>query len=191
MFAEGDRGSEDVEPTRRGNGGGAEAVIVSGMERPRTPPALVPAALSCLLSIVACSGGGDEGDVLVERMNDRIAETAARPELDVDRVVVRHILVPFIGAVRADDATRTFVEAEKHAARLLSRIDAGADFAALMAEHSSDPGPGEYEMTRGDREGMATSFWKTSWRLSVGETSVAGYDDTDSPFGWHIIQRVE
>ncbi len=156
-----------------------------------TPLTLLLLATSLVVSAIGCSGAGDDEEALLENLRLRVAETAARDELDVDRVKVRHVLVSFIGALRADDATRTFAEAEKHAAKLLARIDAGADFGALMERHSSDPGPGEYEMTRADREGMATSFWKTAWRLRVGEVSVAGYDETDSPFGWHIMQRVE
>lgn len=155
-----------------------------------TPLSFAVIALAALLTFPACSDRDQDASAL-EKMRARIAETAGRAENDVDRVKVRHILISFIGAARAEEATRTFAEAEKQAARLLTRIDDGADFAALMKKHTSDPGPGEYEMTLADREGMATSFWKTSWRLGVGETSVAGYDEKDSPFGWHIIQRVE
>ena len=46
---------------------------------------------------------------------------------------------------------------------------------------------GRQPMARGD---MAKGFGDTSFSLKVGEIAIANYDPVASPFGWHIIRRV-
>ncbi len=41
------------------------------------------------------------------------------------------------------------------------------------------------------RQGMATSFGDVSFGLKVGEVGMAPFDAAKSPFGWHIIKRLE
>ncbi|MGE0552335.1 MAG: peptidylprolyl isomerase [Gemmatimonadales bacterium] len=48
------------------------------------------------------------------------------------------------------------------------------------------PGPDYYP-----RQGMAPAFGDVGWRLQVGQIGVAPFDPDKSPFGWHIIKRVE
>jgi parvulin-like peptidyl-prolyl isomerase len=145
--------------------------------------------------VPAEEGSADE-DAL-EALRRNVAETAAREELDVEQVRVAHILVAFAGADRAT-VTRSKEEAELLAAELLARIEAGEDFMELMKASSDDPGPCVYGMTTGTpggdfypRNGMAPAFGHTGYRLEVGQTGVAAYHPEDSPFGWHIITRVE
>jgi hypothetical protein len=130
-------------------------------------------------------------------LRKNVADTRARAEHVDPRVQVEHILIAFAGAQRAR-ATRTREEAEALAARLLDQIGQGADFSALRKANSDDPGPGIYAMvvglSQGDeypRSGMARAFGDTGWRLKVGEIGVAAYDPDASPFGWHIIKRLE
>ncbi len=42
-----------------------------------------------------------------------------------------------------------------------------------------------------DRGNMATGFGDLSFSLAVGEIGIAEYDPKTSPFGWHIIKRVQ
>ena len=105
------------------------------------------------------------------------------------------------GAPRMDPSkvTRTKEEAEALAADLYAKLKAGADFQALMAEHTDDdPKSGRYTMTRGTpsepgvfpRSRMVPAFGDVGWRLEVGEIGVAPQDPRSSPFGWHLIKRL-
>jgi parvulin-like peptidyl-prolyl isomerase len=147
------------------------------------------------------AGGEAEGEAGAEdrlaALRRNVAETAARQELDVERLRVAHILVSFAG-VRGLTATRSKAEAEQLAADLLARIEAGEDFMELMRAHSDDTGDGVYGMTAGApssdfmaRQGMVAAFGNTGYRLEVGQVGVAAYHPEDSPYGWHIITRLE
>ena len=115
------------------------------------------------------------------------------------RVRVRHILIAFRGAQRSTQS-RSKEEAEQLAAELYARLLAGEDMQALMKQYSNDSGGGDYKMDAGSgdmangvyaRGRMAGAFGDTGWRLEVDEIGVAPFDPVKSPFGWHIIQRVE
>ena len=41
------------------------------------------------------------------------------------------------------------------------------------------------------RSDMALSFGDVSFKLDVGEIGMAGFNPELSPYGWHIIKRLE
>ena len=97
--------------------------------------------------------------------------------------------------------TRTKEEAEALAADLYAQLKSGADFTQLMSENSDDDRVvGAYTMVlsgpavRGQehpRSGMVPAFGDTGWRLEIGEVGVAPWDPASSPYGWHIVKRLE
>jgi len=145
------------------------------------------------------AGGQPASDVspAIVHLREFAEATAARPEVVAERVKVQHLLVSFRGT--GTRATRTKEEAEALAADLLARIEAGEDFAALIGKHTDDSAPGIYGMVASGnapngwyrRNGMVAAFGDVGWRLAVGELGVAAFDAQKSPFGWHIIRRVE
>lgn len=156
------------------------------------------ALLPCLLlsCIAGCRGDdatpgapAQAGDVA--RMQAAIAELDARPEHGAPAVKVQHVLIAFQGAPRITGVSRSLAEAERLAAEVFARARAGEDFTALMQQHSNDSGPGIYPMTKASRSGMVPGFGNVGWRLQPGEIGVAPYDATGSPFGWHVIKRLE
>ncbi len=124
-------------------------------------------------------------------MRAEIKALLARPELKVDKIKVQHILIAYRGAPRIQGITRTLAEAELLTAKLVQQIKAGADFTELMKKHSDDPGPGTYPMTAEGRGSMVAHFGNVGWRLKVGEVGVAPQDARKSPFGFHVIKRLE
>lgn len=128
------------------------------------------------------------------------AEVAARPEVSAQRVKVAHILVGFTGAPRMNIADRTPEQAEVRAAELFERVQKGESFEALMRSSSDDSGGGTYVMLAAGapseggafpRNDMVAAFGDVGWRLQVGQVGVAPHDPRKSPFGWHIIKRLE
>lgn len=127
----------------------------------------------------------------IAAMRESASQLSARTELDASTVKVRHVLVGRWAPGPTDDLKPLKPQAaEARAAELWRKAADGEDFAALM-KHSYDGGPGEYTMTLKDRENMVRAFWSAAWRLKPGEIGVTLYDRWDSPFGYHIIQRIE
>ena len=117
-----------------------------------------------------------------------------------DKVVVQHLLVSFAGRLPGRTIARTQAEAATLAASLFDRARGGEDFDALVKEFTDDrhpglytmvgrgqvPGPGEYA-----RDQMVAGFGDLAFGLAVGEIGLCDFDGVRSPFGWHLIKRVE
>lgn len=136
------------------------------------------------------STAATDGDVIAN-LRAGITELEGRTEHTASRIVVQHILIGFKGSVSGKSITRTRDEAEALAAQLFSEIQNGADFDALVKKHTDDSYPGRYPMTAAGRRQMVQGFGDVGWRLEVGKVGVAPHHDSKSPFGWHLIKRVE
>jgi parvulin-like peptidyl-prolyl isomerase len=168
--------------------------------------------LSLIPALPSCSGGpatqgeavaapsAEDSAAQVERLRADSAALAARAEHKADRIEVQHVLISFQGAPRMDPqrVKRSREEAEVLAADVYAQALAGAEFGALVEEHTDDSPPGIYSMTQNpkvaaqyQRQGMVPAFGNVGWRLEVGEVGVAPLDPKASPFGWHIIKRLK
>jgi hypothetical protein len=147
---------------------------------------LRPASVVLALFLVACSDPPDDSP-----LGREAAALLARPELDVPKVRLQHILLAFVGAMRGSESGHTMEEARALTSDVLARARAGEDFTELMRKHSGDEGPGIYVLTQDDREDFAKYFGDVGFRLQVGEIGVAPYHRVKSPFGWHVIKRLE
>jgi hypothetical protein len=133
-------------------------------------------------------------------------ETSEGNEGEPSHITVQHILIGFKGSVRGKDITRTKEEAEELAKELLAKAKAGEDFLQLVIEHTDDSPPGIYHMANFGERGnsrparpedmvfkrgeMVPAFGNTGFPLKVGETGLAEFDPMNSPFGWHIVKRI-
>lgn len=118
-----------------------------------------------------------------------------------DRLRVLHVLVAFRGAERAaDTVTRTQDEAEVLAKEIMARAQRGEDFKKLMKDYSNDPGEGNYALVnhgvvpRGPEIKRATfvpAFTKVAFSLALGDVGLAPFHPRESPFGYHVIKRIE
>jgi parvulin-like peptidyl-prolyl isomerase len=139
------------------------------------------------LALAACSS--DPPDTTPLGLD--VAALMARPEQTVEKVRVQHVLVAFVGAKRGSESKRTFAEARKLTDDVLARARAGEDFTALMKQFSYEEGSGIETLTPKNRGDYATNFAAIAFRLAVGEIGVAMYHPSKSPFGWHVIKRLE
>ena len=153
----------------------------------------------------ASSGGeSSDGESQITGEGDTKEETVTK---EPNYVTVQHILIGFKDAVGfkgrqvPPKATeRTQEEAKALADSLLERALKGEDYDNLVKEYTDDSAPGIYKMSNHgatpkpehrSRTGMVAAFGDTGFPLKIGEIGMAEYDPKTSPFGWHIVKRVE
>ncbi|MEQ8768011.1 MAG: peptidylprolyl isomerase [Planctomycetota bacterium] len=123
-----------------------------------------------------------------------------------DAIKVQHILigfkdaVGFRGSAPEGASSRTQAEAKTLANDLLNLARSGQDFDALVEKYTDDSPPGIYPMTNHGapskpgyrpRSGLVPAFGDVGFGLNVGEIGMSDYDPKTSPYGWHIIKRIE
>jgi hypothetical protein len=143
---------------------------------------------------------------LEEAIGMSLADASAVPEYAApgqlsqpERIAVQHILISFAGA--GTSATRTQDEAATLAAETLQRARRGEDFGELVQTLTDDSFPGIYRLCNTGfsprsadeypRGGMVPAFGDIGFALEVGGIAIAPFDPRSSPFGWHIIKRLE
>lgn len=124
-------------------------------------------------------------------MDADIKVLMAKAEVPDESIEIQHVLISFQGAPRMSGVTRTKAEAKVLAEKVYAEAIGGADFDALVKQYTNDSFPGIYPMTKARRAKMVKGFGDVGFRLKVGEIGVAPWDETASPFGWHIIKRVK
>ncbi|MCB9599190.1 MAG: peptidylprolyl isomerase [Sandaracinus sp.] len=123
----------------------------------------------------------DAGFVVMERLPD--------PQTGPTEIRARHILVSYVGARMAgEDVTRDREEAQGLAEAIARRARSGEDWDALHRAHSNETnGPEGGDLGRFGRGQMVPAFERAAFGLEVREIS----DAVESPFGFHVIQRLE
>ena len=138
------------------------------------------------LLLAACSDPPDESP-----LGKECAAILAKPEQKVDKVKVQHVLLAFVGANRGSESKHTKAEAEKLAADVLARARAGEDFDKLVREFSYEPNDKLTVTPQHTNKDFVEYFRLVALRLAPGEVGIASYHRTKSPFGWHVIKRIE
>jgi hypothetical protein len=137
--------------------------------------------------------------------NDTAAAQSTMPQKPATppaHVLVQHILIGFQGSVPQKQIARTKEDAEKLAKEVLERARKGENFDALVQQYTDDQFPGVYGLANNGvtpdvakqeyaRDGMVAGFGDVAFELSPGNVGMADYDAKKSPFGWHIIKRLE
>lgn len=116
------------------------------------------------------------------------APSASAAEEAPTAVAAQHVLVAYKGAKNAPASVkRTKADAKKRAEEIADKAKGGADFTALVREHSDDPGSKERMGSVGKftRDKMVAPFSDAAFKLRVGEVSGA----VETPFGFHVIKR--
>jgi hypothetical protein len=120
-----------------------------------------------------------------------------------DQVTVQHILIGYKRTVPNKKLDRTKAEAKALAEELTNRartLEDPAEFTALVEEYTDDSAPGIYILindgapaARGTRKrrDMVAAFGDVAFELEVGEAGLAKYHAGNSPYGWHVILRLE
>lgn len=122
-------------------------------------------------------------------------------DAEPDHVQVQHILVSFAGKLPGKLIQRNEKEAGRLANEILGRAEAGEDFDALVEKYTDDSPPGVYGMANhgvvpeGEneyrREDMVPGFGDVAFGLAPGGIGMCTFDAMNSPFGFHIIKRLQ
>ncbi len=128
------------------------------------------------------------------------ASTLQAKVKEPDQITVQHILIGFKGSVPGKNITRTQEEARKLAIEVQKKAQKG-DFLELVKKHTDDSAPGIYKMsnigvepTQGDvfpRDRMVPAFGDVGFKLKKGAVGMADFNPKTSPYGYHIIKRLE
>jgi parvulin-like peptidyl-prolyl cis-trans isomerase-like protein len=128
------------------------------------------------------------------------APAAAAPAPAADHIKLQHILIAFAGKVPGKNITRSEAEARQLAEEVLARAKSGEDFDTLVKTYTDDAHPGIYGLSNSgvepaagefSRDRMVPAFGEVGFSLAPGEVGLAAYDARKSPYGWHIIKRLE
>lgn len=117
-----------------------------------------------------------------------------------EHVVVQHILIGFNRSIPGKKIDRAKKDAKALATQIFERARAGEEFDALVREYTDDSHPGIIRMANkgfptraneAERSGMVQGFGDVAFSLEVGEIGLSPFHSYKSPYGWHIILRLE
>jgi len=164
--------------------------------------AVTAVALGFLLTIAQCSSSGSRSGS-ASGTSSATAATAAPappPAPTAEHIKLQHILIAFAGKVPGKNVTRTQDEARALAHQILNRAKKGEDFDSLVRTYTDDRAPGIYGLANSgvtpapgefSRDRMVPAFGEVGFSLAPGEIGIAEYDPVKSPYGWHVIKRLE
>ena len=150
--------------------------------------------LIAAMALILCVAGCDDDMAVLNPL------LPSKPLVAPEHVRVQHVLIGFNGSVPGRDVTRTRNEAESLAQDLLNSAWEGADFEELVRSYSDASFPGIYAMANDGvpngagefrRSSFVSGFADVSFCLSVRNIGMAAYDPVTSPYGWHLIKRLE
>ena len=159
---------------------------------------MIRLALLLIVAAAACGPGAPGGPSMNNKMGGGDLEPPMSPVVSkeilqrepvTNSAEVKHILIGWNANPRDPRAEkRTKADAEKLVSEIVNQIKGGANFEALMKQHSEDPGSASggrsYKVTTEAQ--LVIEFKVISLKLSVEEIGVV-----ESDFGFHIIKRVQ
>jgi peptidyl-prolyl cis-trans isomerase NIMA-interacting 1 len=135
---------------------------------------------------MSTSGGGSA----VERCLASADVKRPRKPSEPGRITARHLLVRYAGAKRASETvTRTREQACLRAEEALAKLKEGMPFGEAVRVYSDESSTATREGSLGtiERNDVAGAFADAAFELESGEVS----DVVETPFGFHLILRVE
>ncbi|MGE5179029.1 MAG: peptidylprolyl isomerase [Bacteroidota bacterium] len=169
-----------------------------------SPPRVAVAFALLLIPALGCTKSEHSGATVTSDStappSAKEAPVAAPSGTVPAHITVQHILIGFQGSVPGKNITRSKDEAKTLAYQLLERAKKGEDFDTLVRQYTDDAPPGIYKLAGSGvtpvpgeypRDQMVPAFGNVGFKLQVGEIGIADYSATESPYGYHVIKRLE
>jgi hypothetical protein len=121
---------------------------------------------------------------------DPASPTGIKPNEEATEISAQHLLVMYEGSKSAPKGIkRTRAEARIRATEALDAVKRGQDFDKVVSAYTDEPGGAARRGALGKftRDKMVKAFSDAAFALEVGEISAV----IESPFGFHVIRRVE
>ena len=109
-------------------------------------------------------------------------------------IIAQHILIAFRGAKRAPKGiSRSKADARARADEVVTKVNAGEDFTALVKTYSDDPGSAERQGSVGKfaPADMDPAFSAAAFGLTVAPHPGCTSSPVETPFGYHVIRRTQ
>ena len=116
--------------------------------------------------------------------------SASLADAPPEEISAQHLLVMYQGSKSAAKSIkRSREEARARANDALDAIKRGQDFDKVVSAYTDEPGGGARRGSLGkfSRDRMVKAFSDAAFALKVGEISTV----IESPFGFHVIRRLE
>lgn len=158
--------------------------------------------LICIFAILLVAGCSEPKETAQKNtpQESKPMDSAEQPRKEPKYITVQHCLIAFKGTLPDKPVTRTREEAKALAEQILEKVKAGENFLDLIKAHTDDSPPGIYKMAnRGipptrdfySRDGMVGAFGDVGFSLEVGGVGLADFNQQSSPYGYHVIKRLD
>ena len=152
-----------------------------------------------LLTVALVSGCAQLG--LAPNVVDESAVREEPGRREPAHVVVQHVLIAHADS-KIPGVTRTIPEAERLAADVLRRARAGESFDDLVRDYTDDRNNnGVYPIANFgtplekpnevERVSLVRAFGDLAFSMDIGSIEMVEYDAERSPFGYHVVQRLQ
>ena len=178
-------GAETYPHPAASEGSGAAAAAASG-----APASSTSGASSTSSASSAPPPASTSPETSAASSTPPVASAAPATDPHPKKITARHILIQWMGCTSAaPSVVRTRDQARVVAQDVLRRVKAGEDFPRLVVDFSDEPNAGARggSLGRFGHGAMVKEFEEAAFALKPGEVS----DVVESPFGFHIIQRME
>ena len=149
-------------------------------------------------ALIAGCGSDQKSEEAAKPAQGTVTQGAKEPDV----IAVQHVLIAFEGSLPGKPVTRSKEEARQLAEEILAKARSGGDFDAMVKQYTDDSYPGIYRMANYGvsadpaqqvypRGGMVPAFGDVGFSLKVGEVGMAAHSLEESPYGWHVIKRIE
>jgi len=127
-------------------------------------------------------------------------DSPVQPRVEPAHVVVQHVLVGFGSTIPGRPLARTQAQADSMARSIHARAIGGENFDSLVVRYTDDQYPGIYKLANTGvapaqdeypRAGFVRGFGDAAFAMEVGQFARVDYDAQDSPYGYHILKRLE
>lgn len=156
--------------------------------------------LALVLVVAALLGGCKQIGLAPHETDPGAVKVDPNERSEPVRVTVQHVLIAYDGS-KIPGVTRSLEKAGRIAQNVYEAALAGRDFDELVRLYSDDGGDGRMTIANWglgrdepehlERGSLVRHFSRAAFGLDVGAIALVPFDAGGSPYGYHVIRRLE